>query len=464
MGFLFARHCPTPVVSTLHGRLDQAGAPELLEEFSDIPLVSISDSQRRFSPESNWVAAVHHGLPFENVPFSEQPGDYLAVVGRITPEKGIEEAIELARRTGLQLRRQGLRRAREGALRGGRPAALDDPDLDIEFLGEVDATAIRCLRVPWPRSCSHGRNRSGSLRRIPGHRHAGDCAAGRRPDRDDRARRRRFLVDDVIEAELAVQQVGELDRRLIRKRALERFSPTRMAEEYEAIYRRVIAEQAAHRHRPEPDRNWQVPAVGFGMSDTTHDPGPDASDRLDGVARHRGVAPADRRQRHDPHRHGVLDRPDDDRGRRVLPGRRRQRRGAAELLRQPVPGGRGRRDLRAARAAHAELWVERTPPDFVFDIKAHALMTGQPTETKRLPKDLRSALPAEVAEKPRIYAKDLPDALRDDVWAWFADGLEPLKEAGQLGSILLQYPRWFFTSSRTATRSRGQSNAFGRSG
>jgi uncharacterized protein YecE (DUF72 family) len=96
----------------------------------------------------------------------------------------------------------------------------------------------------------------------------------------------------------------------------------------------------------------------------------------------------------------------------------------------------------------SELWVERTPPDFTFDIKAHALMTGQPTETKRLPKDLRNALPAEVAEKTRIYAKDLPDDVRDDVWAWFTDGLEPLKEAGQLGSILLQYPRWFFTSSQ----------------
>ena len=57
----------------------------------------------------------------------------------------------------------------------------------------------------------------------------------------------------------------------------------------------------------------------------------------------------------------------------------------------------------------SELWVERTPPDFTFDIKAHALMTGQPTETKRLPKDLREALPAELAEKTRIYAKDLPD-------------------------------------------------------
>jgi uncharacterized protein YecE (DUF72 family) len=95
----------------------------------------------------------------------------------------------------------------------------------------------------------------------------------------------------------------------------------------------------------------------------------------------------------------------------------------------------------------SELWVQRTPPDFVFDIKAHALMTGQPTETKRLPKDLRDALPEEVAAKSRIYAKDLPDELRSAAWEWFADGLEPLRAAGQLGSILLQYPRWFFTSS-----------------
>ena len=95
----------------------------------------------------------------------------------------------------------------------------------------------------------------------------------------------------------------------------------------------------------------------------------------------------------------------------------------------------------------SELWVERTPPDFTFDIKAHALMTGQPTETRRLPKDLRSALPPELAEKTRIYAKDLPDELRAAVWEGFLDGLEPLAEAGQLGSVLLQYPRWFFTSS-----------------
>jgi uncharacterized protein YecE (DUF72 family) len=95
----------------------------------------------------------------------------------------------------------------------------------------------------------------------------------------------------------------------------------------------------------------------------------------------------------------------------------------------------------------SELWVKRTPPDFTFDVKAHALLTGQPTETKRLPKAIRDVLPQELAAKARIYAKDLPAELRDDVWGWFIDGLEPLQEAGQLGSILLQYPRWFFTSS-----------------
>ena len=97
--------------------------------------------------------------------------------------------------------------------------------------------------------------------------------------------------------------------------------------------------------------------------------------------------------------------------------------------------------------ATARLWVERTPPDFMFDIKAHALMTGQGTETKRLPKDLRAALPGPVAAKARVYAKDLPPDLLDATYEAFQDALRPLADAGQLGSILLQFPRWFFPSS-----------------
>jgi uncharacterized protein YecE (DUF72 family) len=91
----------------------------------------------------------------------------------------------------------------------------------------------------------------------------------------------------------------------------------------------------------------------------------------------------------------------------------------------------------------ADLWRVRTPADFTFNVKAHALMTGQPSEVKRLPKLLREALPRELAEKTRIYAKDLPPDLYDAVWAVFLDALEPLRASGKLGAVLMQYPRWF---------------------
>lgn len=96
-----------------------------------------------------------------------------------------------------------------------------------------------------------------------------------------------------------------------------------------------------------------------------------------------------------------------------------------------------------------ELWLERTPPDFTFDIKAHALMTGQPSEPKRLPKDLREALPPEVLDQKRVYARDLPDEVEDEIWARFLDGIEPLRSSGKLGAVFLQYPRWFFPTSES---------------
>lgn len=91
----------------------------------------------------------------------------------------------------------------------------------------------------------------------------------------------------------------------------------------------------------------------------------------------------------------------------------------------------------------AELWLARTPPHFTFDCKASALMTGQPMEVKRLPTELRAELPESLREKARIYGKDLPPTLYDAVWRYFVDALQPLHSAGKLGSVLLQYPRWF---------------------
>ena len=104
------------------------------------------------------------------------------------------------------------------------------------------------------------------------------------------------------------------------------------------------------------------------------------------------------------------------------------------------------------REQQSKLWVERTPKDFVMDVKAHALMTGQPSEVKRLPKDIRDALPEKLKEKARIYGKDLPAELHDEVWNAFKQGVEPLRAAGRLGAIFLQFPRWVFPSSEARER------------
>jgi uncharacterized protein YecE (DUF72 family) len=98
----------------------------------------------------------------------------------------------------------------------------------------------------------------------------------------------------------------------------------------------------------------------------------------------------------------------------------------------------------------AALWASRTPRGFIFDVKANALMTRHPTETSRLPKSLRDALPADLASRRRISASSLPDELRDEVWRMFLAALEPLRQSDRLGSVLLQFPPWFGPSRQNA--------------
>ena len=98
----------------------------------------------------------------------------------------------------------------------------------------------------------------------------------------------------------------------------------------------------------------------------------------------------------------------------------------------------------------AELWVERTPDDFVFDVKAFAWMTGHATETERLPRVLKDALPDELLTKKRLYAKDVPRELRDEAWRIFADAVAPLHETGKLGAVFLQYPSWVRPAGHSA--------------
>jgi uncharacterized protein YecE (DUF72 family) len=103
--------------------------------------------------------------------------------------------------------------------------------------------------------------------------------------------------------------------------------------------------------------------------------------------------------------------------------------------------------LPAERVAAA--WARRTPPGFTFDVKAHALMTTHPTETKRLPKTIQNMLAEVDRAKARVYLRDLPDEAREALFGFFRDALQPLVEADKLGAILLQFPPWFFPSNES---------------
>ncbi len=97
--------------------------------------------------------------------------------------------------------------------------------------------------------------------------------------------------------------------------------------------------------------------------------------------------------------------------------------------------------------ATATLWNKRTPNDFLFHVKGHALMTGQPTEIARLPTGLLELLPPELAAKPKLYGKHLPLDVKAAVWDYFLDALGPLILTGKMGGVLLQYPRWFLPTA-----------------
>jgi uncharacterized protein YecE (DUF72 family) len=94
-------------------------------------------------------------------------------------------------------------------------------------------------------------------------------------------------------------------------------------------------------------------------------------------------------------------------------------------------------------AKTAQLWVERTPKTFRFDAKAYALLTQHPAPATRLPKDLREKL---ADSKSNLYFKDLSPKDKESIWDRFRDGLQPLQDAGKLGAVLFQFPKWFLPS------------------
>jgi glycosyltransferase involved in cell wall biosynthesis len=257
-------------LTTLHGRLDIPELPALYDEYREMPVVSISDAQRRPLPHANWQGTVYHGLPTDLFAFHRRPGDYLAFLGRVSPEKRVDRAIEIAQRTGMRLRIAAkVDRADRAYFQERIEPLLRSPR--VEFLGEIGgkekeeflggAYAL-LFPIDWPEpfglvmieAMACGTPviawRCGSVPEV-----MEDGVTG-------------FVVDRMEQAVAAVERVSDLDRQTCRRVFEERFSAPRMARDYLAIYRRLLEQPAALREVDgvAPRR---APALGDGQRGRT---------------------------------------------------------------------------------------------------------------------------------------------------------------------------------------------------
>jgi glycosyltransferase involved in cell wall biosynthesis len=242
--FPFARALPgSAVLTTMHGRLDLPDYKALFAEFADTPLVSISNHQRLPLADSRWLATVPHGLPVNVCAFQPHPrGKYLAFLGRISPEKRPDRAIEIAARAGVPLKIAAKVDPVDRVYFGTHiEPLLSQPH--VEFIGEIDeqqkseflGDALALLfPIDWPEpfglalieAMSCGTPciawRAGSVPEVVEHGVTG------------------LIVDSIESAAEAVQRVRTLDRRVVRARFEQRFSVERMARDYLNAYRELV--------------------------------------------------------------------------------------------------------------------------------------------------------------------------------------------------------------------------------
>ena len=228
-------------LTTLHGRLDIPDLVPLYREFSEMPVVSISDSQRLPLPWIHWLATVYHGLPEDLYTFHETPGKYLAFLGRICAEKRPDRAIKIAKQVGIPLKIAAKVDAADKEYFENQIKDLLDDSL-IEFVGEIDeahkneflGNALATLfPIDWPEpfglvmveSMACGTPvvafRGGSVSEVMEHGVTG------------------FIVDNEEEAVKAVGQIPTLERRRCRGVFEERFSVARMARDYVRLYEQL---------------------------------------------------------------------------------------------------------------------------------------------------------------------------------------------------------------------------------
>jgi len=248
-----ARSAPVPVVSTFHGRLDLPWADQL---FVDPPdgMVAISRHQASTHPDVPWTI-IHNGLSLDAAPFVEKPGEDLCFVGRIDPEKGVIQAMDIAQRVGRRLRIA----AKVGNMAGQRDyyenvfrPALAKAGAAIDYLGELKpeerdqlfATSYATLMPgAWPEPFGLVSIESLACGTPVLARRVGALPEIIREGVDG------FFGDDVAAMAFYADRLDGLDRREIREHVIERFSATRMTERYEELYLRMLARE----HEPVPE-------------------------------------------------------------------------------------------------------------------------------------------------------------------------------------------------------------------
>lgn len=236
----------TPFLTTLHGRLDFPIIREIVTLFPDAPFVSISDDQRRPIPNANWVATIQHGLPADIVRPVFEPEGYLAFLGRISPEKGPEVAIRLARASGRPLRIAAKVPSSGQSYFRERIAPLLEGG-DIQFLGEIGgarkaeflgkASAL-LFPINWPEPFG--------LVLIEAMACGTPCIAfraGAVPEIIEEGVTG-FVVDTEEEALRAIGRIHEIDRVGVRRRFEQRFTATLMAQNYARVYETLVGHRA----------------------------------------------------------------------------------------------------------------------------------------------------------------------------------------------------------------------------
>ena len=229
----------TPAVTTLHGRLDLPDLPAFYRAFPEIPLVSISDAQRKPMPPVRWMRTIHHGLPLDLLAFQPRPRDYLAFLGRISPEKRPDRAIEIATRAGVPLRIAAKIDKADKQYWQETIEPLVRANPLVEYIGEITdgqkaaflGNAVALLfPIDWPEPFG--------LVMIEAMACGTPVIAfpcGSVPEVVDNGRSG-FLVTSTEAAAAAVEQAAHLDRAAVRATFEERFSARRMAEAYLAVY------------------------------------------------------------------------------------------------------------------------------------------------------------------------------------------------------------------------------------